>query len=267
MLKLALSSLLVPSLALAMVGGEATPKESTLAKRSVLILWGQSNRCTGTLVSRRLVLTAAHCLVTRAPNYTVAFTTDLTPFLQGKEKVAVAAVQETFANPNFDRRELRDDIGLLLLATPAPEFMEVAPLPEATQEISDGANLTALGFGLQNKEGIPFPMTPSPGRPWEPVQLKQKDFVTSAPTADMQKHFEKDVAYHRFFVSQPESGICVGDSGGPVYWKRAEGEPFLVGVNGAVIQESGMMCGRAALVTRIDTALDWIRDVMAKNAD
>jgi len=264
MLKLVAPLLLFPSLAMAMVGGEPTERGSDFAKRSVLLISGDANRCTGTLISRRVIITAAHCLPGEARSYTAVFTNDLTPFLLGKERVPVRPVKETFIHPGFDRTELRDDVALAVLAEDAPEGTLIAALPEAEQKIENGANLVSLGFGLQNREGMMLPMAPDArGLPWEPVQLRQKDLVASAPTADMQKHFQKDVGFHRLFISQPEGGICVGDSGGPVYWKRTDAEPLLVGVNGAVVTESGRMCGSSALVTRVDTALEWIRSTMA----
>jgi secreted trypsin-like serine protease len=268
MLKIAFLLLATPSFALAMVGGELTARDSIFAKRSVLLISGDANRCTGTLIGRRLVLTAAHCLQGEARRYTAVFTNDLTPFLQGKERVPVRAVQELFIDPRFTREDFRDDVALALLAEPAPEDTAIAPLAETRQAIPEGAGVLSLGFGLQNREGMLLPMAPDARRlPWEPVQLRQKSFHVSAVPESVQKHFAQDANYHRLHVSQPGGGICVGDSGGPVYWMREGADPLLIGVNGAVVTEAGARCGSNALITRVDTARAWIAAILEKYGD
>lgn len=268
MLKLALLLLATPHSSFAMVGGELALRDSVFAKRTVLLVSGDANRCTGTLISHRLVLTAAHCLQGEARSYSAIFTNDLTPFLQGKERVAVRPVTEIIIDPRFSRAELRDDVAVAVLGGTAPEGTLTAPLPELRQDVTDGAQLVSLGFGLQNRQGMLLPMAPDArGLPWEPVQLRRKELTVSPAIPEVRKHFAEDVSYHRLHVSQPEGGICVGDSGGPVYLAREGAEPLLIGVNGAVLAEEGARCGRSALISRIDTALSWLRPLLGKYRD
>ncbi|RYZ97292.1 MAG: trypsin-like serine protease, partial [Proteobacteria bacterium] len=57
-----LSALLLPlASAHAMVGGTPLDKETALARSTVLIKFGQGNRCTGSIIGPRAILTAAHC--------------------------------------------------------------------------------------------------------------------------------------------------------------------------------------------------------------
>ena len=81
--------------------------------------------CTGTLIQIRVVLTAAHCVLTSGLYY-VRYGAD-----QLDENVQLLDVDATWRNPRYSASQAVNDIGLLLLAKPITNA-EITRLPSAS---------------------------------------------------------------------------------------------------------------------------------------
>jgi hypothetical protein len=182
----------------------------------VALVRGERVFCTGTLVSPTVVVTAGHCI--GQPDVAALFGTAV-----GDGELRDVIDQR--AHPDFDAVTLSHDIGVVLLAEPAPESIE--PIAMRVQPLSAsavGAPLRLVGFGLTAADP-----TAESGR--------KREGVTILDALDPLSFT---------FVPSP-SQTCMGDSGGPAFMDFG-GVEQLVGVTSAGDQS----CEEYGRDTRVD---------------
>ncbi len=204
--------------------------------------------CTGTALSARVVLTAAHCFygVSNAQTITIE---DIRPSGTVRYRADKFVVHpESYQPPaGADLDQLSQtaidpgvDIALVITKTemPAP-YAKVADVPMSTTEA-----LNILGYGDTNANGD------LPGA----VQLAPAYLSALFDQTTSKNTYSKSVIQTR----PPSSGAiaCQGDSGGPLV-VAAQGFSALVGVTSGV---NKLGCGQAtrADFTRIVTFSSWI---------
>jgi hypothetical protein len=172
--------------------------------------------CTGTLVAPRVVVTAAHCLDQPPDLVRVYFGTDLE--LSG-EGIRASLIK---AHDGFDPTTFLDDVGVVVLAEPAPVepiAMRLTPLDESVI----GSSMRIVGYGIA--EG-------ADGRPG--VKRTGTSVVTRVdPT--------------RFRTEPGPSMSCQLDSGGPVLLQVGDRE-----VLAGITSSGDRFCVEYADNTRVD---------------
>src|SRR5450631_3083482 len=121
--------------------GNAPPASGFAARPIVMVVDSHDNLCTGTALTRDLVLTAAHC-VARLLDYQVKT-------FQTGQTISVRSIAR---HPRFDltsyaASRATADLALLKLAAPLADLIMPASLAPA-RRVAVGETLTIVGFGV-----------------------------------------------------------------------------------------------------------------------
>ncbi len=216
--------------------------------------------CTGTVVSPRVVLTAAHCVedldlggFTPAPDYKVA-TGRANP--RRDETGEVLQVSGTHVFPGFDPGTTHGDAALLILASPTT----AAPIPLAAGADSPlyagGAPLQLAGWGLTraNARSAPEGLRTTASMVLNPASCGRqipRFYRPYSPALQMCTTDPPDRA----------NGACFGDSGGPAIAHRADGSPVEIGI----VSTGGPGCSTRFpnIFTRVDRVSTWAAEWIA----
>ena len=226
---LALALVLIgPNAAHAIVGGG--PATADVAAQTVLIVSTRGASCTGTVLARDLVLTAAHCVGPKA-DYAVAIIGDGEPRLVPAARVMV---HPRFDADQFQTRRPTPDLALVKLAEPLPARFRVARLGAATGLPEKGVTFLLAGYGVTADGAMKSAGT-----------LRSVALPSIGTTGGIMVR-----------LSTPEgaAGACTGDSGGPAFLDGA-----VAGVVGWATAAGGARgCGGVTGVTLVSLHRDWI---------
>ncbi|WP_024277869.1 trypsin-like serine protease [Xanthobacter sp. 126] len=221
-------ALIGPNAAQAIVGGG--PATADVAAQTVLIVSTRGASCTGTVLARDLVLTAAHCVAPKA-DYAVAIIGDGEPKLVPAARIAV---HPRFDATQFQTRRPTPDLALVKLAAPLPARFRTARLSTASELPEKGASFVLAGYGF-----IADRAEKSAGT------LRAVEVSSIGTTGGI---------IVRLSLPQGLAGACTGDSGGPAFREGA-----LAGVIGWVTAPGGADgCGGVTGVILVSPHRDWI---------
>jgi secreted trypsin-like serine protease len=207
----------------AIVGGQATtayPAVGALTRSG-------SPFCTGTVIAKRTVVTAAHCLDGASA---VGMRFALGP--SGNTPQAQLGVARIIVHPSYDAQNIKNDIGLVILAQDAP----VTPVAVNGEMPSSwvGRSLTFVGYGVTN--GVT---------------------QQGAGTKRVVSIAISEVGGTQFAYADSAKNTCFGDSGGPAFATDAAGRLVIAGVTSYGDQR----CAQYGVDTRVDAFRSFIASV------
>jgi secreted trypsin-like serine protease len=203
----------------AIVGGQAT---SAYPAVGALTRYG-SPFCTGTVVAKRVVVTAAHCLAGKSGS-DMGFALGSNGFAPQVE----LGVSHVIPHPSFDPQRVKNDIGVVVLSEDAPVTPVAINGPMASSWV--GRSLTFVGFGATNGYG------------------------SGSGTKRAVEIPVSQVASTQFAYEDTSKNTCFGDSGGPAFATDEGGKLLLAGVTSF----GDRTCSQYGVDTRVDAYTSFI---------
>jgi len=207
--------------------------------RAVVALYfeegGGAGMCTGTMITRRVVLTAGHCAQGALDSYYVIFGSSVS-------SSTYRLVNDRWVHPQYDGQNIRNDIALLRLSSDAPS--DVVPIPHLPHSLAitqaDVSNQTPLDF-------VGFGMTDPNDDNSSGTKMMFTDHLNWVCTNSYGCNWPNPATSKDICQDQSPSGLCSGDSGGPAIVQRG-GAYYVAGVASYV----GQNCDHFGCNTKVD---------------
>jgi secreted trypsin-like serine protease len=210
--------------------------------------------CGGTLVDPTHVVCASHCVVDQdasrleivAGGHNIQNASEST-----QQRVQV---KELIAHANFSMTTIRNDVSIIVLATPIVFNERAQPLRlSVATSVEPTGKCINTGWGNSNPTGGQPVIIP------DALQEVELDIVKHS-TCQLDYFLIATITNGMVCAGRPERGYgaCNGDSGGPLICFDNEG-PYLAGIVSFGMQP----CGQArfpSVYTRVGAYVDWIRE-------
>ena len=214
--------------AAAIVGGK--PSESR-AREHTVFLTSSVQDCSGTLIARDLVLTAAHCV---ASGGSFSLSTSA-----GRIRVTESVIHPAFRRDTYETHKPSPDIAILKLASDAPLPLRPARLATDRAFPPRGTSFLVAGFGEVREDD----------RAIGTFRIVQLNNVGTTGGIMLRLQPPRNL--------EP-AGSCNGDSGGSAY--LAENNVLvLYGVIAWAGGRDGRKCGLVTGIVLVANQIEWIR--------
>lgn len=214
--------------------------------------------CTGSLLTDRVVVTAAHCTDGLTAEHLSVGQPAAPADVNGKLVPVVSiAVHPSYRPGDTGAGAGTNDVALLLLAEPVGGKRVALPTAAVLRQMPS-AKLTMFGYGLDEK-----------GRPATGLRMASVRDMSAAVRANPPAYGYDLVNLVPAGGYRPAlkryAGACTGDSGGPLVLQQ-NGKAYLVGVTSYVFADSKGGCDAtfASSFLRVSTKAAWITSAQAK---
>ncbi|UYL09591.1 trypsin-like serine protease [Bdellovibrio sp. SKB1291214] len=234
------------------INGKTADKDSDIVKATVALVMVDADRtrsfCTGTLVSKDIIITAAHCVEPIMSGYQMqvsfggeTFTSKNEGELREIDRFYTYEMVYPSAGHPEAVRTINDlkDIAVIKLLTTAPKWAIPATILGSEASLAVGQEVTVAGFGRMKEDQAAM------ATELQQTQLKIQNIES--------KRIELD--------QTQGTGACWGDSGGPALI-RTEQELIVIGVlSGATYGNQN--CHSGTVYTSLAGYKDFIQKVVS----
>lgn len=267
----------------AIVGG-SEPLQGSVEKNSTVAI-GRYNKnkgrfasfCSGVVISKNLILTAAHCLQVpdeEAPKVNnpllVYFGSRYEGYDKSLERTADAyLINDKYAPIHEEEFQMvvsaLGDMAIIKIESEIPH--DVSPVKIGVGvKLAKGQTLTAAGWGItkiSENENVHYTVGVSLEEPVsEPVDPDQEVENSTDRLYQTEIKFIDYWKSHLVVETSKNKGVCEGDSGGPAYFKTSSGETLVVGtVRGGHGFQS---CGGLIEYTNTTNNVEFIKQAAVK---
>lgn len=198
--------------------------------------------CTGTVIAKNLILTAAHCVDPARIDVLKVYFTKNSEFGEGVVLRRIKVADYRIFPKFFEPYDLSFDVAWLKLAEPIPDFALPMPIVVDDKLLVSRTPVDLAGYG-----NISFGFS---------AMQFEKRFVT----VRIEKFLNRTPFHALLFFREPGKGMCYGDSGGPLFMK-VNGRWTVAGVTkGLVTQQFGgnSDCKDTGIYTFPGMYIDWL---------
>jgi len=253
--------------------------EMTEARSSTVFLAalrpdGSASFCTGTLIAENLILSAAHCVPKPDQKNVitiVGFGLNLDESFGPNHKYPFYRTIDAKPHKDYDptTKSLGNapfDLAIFKFKGAIPPEFKVRALPAFDFKIAASDTLEMIGYGntseIAQDSAILRQTELSADRITDLVHIKATDKEGVVQ--------ERDIPVPgTIIVKQPDTGVCTGDSGGPLYVKNSEGQLTYVGITSMgldvtpnALSAEKKSCRGVSLFVDIREQLKWITETV-----
>lgn len=235
------------------INGQTADKESDIVKSTVALVLVEADRtksfCTGTLVSKDIIVTAAHCVEPMTSGYQVQVSFGNETFSSKNEGelreidrfYTYDMVNPIMGNPDAVRtiNDLRD-VAVIKLLTTAPKWATPIAILGSEASLNVGQQVTVAGFGRMEEDKAAMAKY---------LQVTQLDI--------------RGVGSKRIELDQTKgTGACWGDSGGPALIRTTSNDLVVIGaLSGATYGDQN--CHSGTVYTSLAGYKEFIQKVVS----
>ena len=249
------------------VGGQILGSGNELSSSTVLILnvknKDEVNICTGTLIAKDKVLTAAHCAPPGTKVTAIAFTNNVGCVNSAPNRTLRPVVDKAVSKDYVHTSSLynaSNDIAILKFQGGIPAGYKIRSLPSASFTPAPTDTLVVSGYGTTGEQ------SGDSGT----LRFAKSSAANILGTSFFLARANRTVTLDKtIVVEQPRTGVCSGDSGGALYAQTKDGLTLIgitsMGVDHKTLKEGeSRICHGVAIYVDVRENLDWIREQSAK---